>query len=209
MANSPKLIEFYKLPRVAHRFEVAHKLLVRDNHRTSAVIWVEAEAWGTLQVLVEKEVHMVLRVVDKSEWRYRARLETEVARHTLCRGEAQLALMQTVLKVVNGHILVAIETDKVVTIALVVAEKEVLAVHRAIVAPILLGNLDGGRSGVKIGLVFNVVRLEVIEYLATALVKLFHWFYGYFLYSVSVFSKINAKVSAISSMRFEVGLPAP
>ena len=35
------LIQLDKLPRVAHRFEVAQKLLARDNHCTSAVVGVE------------------------------------------------------------------------------------------------------------------------------------------------------------------------
>ena len=48
MAKSPKLVEFDKLIAVAHRLEVAHKLLVRYDHRTSAIVWVEAEAFGLL-----------------------------------------------------------------------------------------------------------------------------------------------------------------
>ena len=125
LANS--LIELYKLPRVAHRIEVAHKLLALYDHRATAVVGVETKALGTLQVLVEEEVHVVLLVVDKSKRRHRARLQAEVALHSLWRSEAQLTLMQTVLKVVNSHILVAIEAYQVVAIALVVAEKEVFA----------------------------------------------------------------------------------
>ena len=64
MANSPKLVEFYKLIAVAHRFEVAHKLLIRYNHRTSTVVGVEAEAFGLLEILIEKEMHVALLVID-------------------------------------------------------------------------------------------------------------------------------------------------
>ena len=174
MAKSPKLIQLHKLPRVAYRVKVAHKLLARNNHRSSAVVGVEAEACCLLEILVQEEVYMVLLVVDKSEWRNRARLQAEITRHTLCRGETQLALMQAVFKVVNSHILVAIEADQIVAIALVVTEKEVFAVHRAIVTPILLGNLDCRRCRVRISLIFYVVRIEVVKDLATALIELLH-----------------------------------
>ena len=153
------LIELYKLPRVAHRFEVTHKLIVRDDYRTSAIVGVEAQTFGLFEVLVEEEMHVILLVVDESEWRYRARLQTEIALHTLRRCEAQLTLVQTVLQVVNSHILVAIEAYQVVAVALVVAEKEVFAGHLAVIVPILLGNLDCRRCRVKIDLVFYVVRI--------------------------------------------------
>ena len=157
MANGHPLIQLYKLPSVAHRLEVAHKLLIRDNYRTSAIVGVEAQTWCIFEVVVEEEVHVILLIVDKSKRRHRARLQAEIALHTLWRGETQLSLMQTVLKVVDSHILIAVEADEIVAIALVVAEKEVFAVHRPIVVPILLGNLDCGRCRVRICLIFYVV----------------------------------------------------
>ena len=157
------LIQLHKLPRVADHFEVAQKLRLRDYHRATAVVGVETQTLGTLQVLVEEEVRVILRVVDKAEGRYRAGFQAEVSLHTLWRGETQLALMQSMFEVVNRHILVAIEADQIVSVALVVAKKEVFAVHRAVVAPILLCNLDGWRLGVKIDLVFNIVRLQKVE----------------------------------------------
>ena len=72
------------------------------------------------------------------------------------------------LKVVNRHILVAVEAYQVVAIALVVAEKEVLAVHRAIVVPILLGNLDCRRRRVRVGLIFYVVCVQKFKDSLTA-----------------------------------------
>ena len=76
--------------------------------------------------------------------------------------------MQTVFQIVNCHILVAIEAYQVVTIALVVAEEEVFAMHRAILAPILLCNLDSRRLGMKIDLVFYIVRIEELKNPLTA-----------------------------------------
>ena len=162
------LIQLYKLVAVAHHLEVAHKLLARYDHRTSAVVGVEAEAFGLFEVLIEKEMYVILLIVDKTKRRYRAGLQTEIALHTLRRCEAQLSLMQTVLKVVDSHILVAVETHEVVAIALVVAEKEVLAVHRAVIVPILLGNLDCRRFGMRVGLIFYVVRIQKFKDSLTA-----------------------------------------
>ena len=163
MAKSPKLIQLHKLPRVAHRPKVAQKLLARDNHRTSAVVGVEAQTWRIFEVVVEEEVSVILLVVDKSKRRYRAWLQAEVPLHTLWRGETQLTLVQAVFKVVNCHILVAVEAHQVVAVAFVVAEKEVFAMYRAVLAPILLGNLDSRRLRVKIDLVFNIVRIEELK----------------------------------------------
>ena len=168
MANSPKLVEFYKLITITHRLEVAQKLLARYNHRTSAVVGVEAEALGILKVLIEKEMHVVLLIVDKSEGRHRAWLQTQIALHTLWRGEAQLSLSQTLLKVVDSQILVAVEAYQVVAIALVVTEKEVFAVYRPIIVPILLGNLDCRRCGVRISLIFYVVCIQKFKDSLTA-----------------------------------------
>ena len=93
MANSPKLVEFNKLIAIAHRLEVAQKLVARYDHCTSAIVGVEAQTLGTLQVLVEKEVHVVLLVIDKPKRRDRAWFQAKIALHTLWRCEAQLSLM--------------------------------------------------------------------------------------------------------------------
>ena len=162
-ASNASLIQLHKLPGVAHRFEVAQKLLARDNHRTSAVVGVETQTLGSLQILVEEEMRVILLVIDKSEGRYRAGFQAEITLHSLWRGKTQLALMQTVFEVVYCHIAVTIEAYQVVAIALMVTEKEVFAMHRAVLAPILLGNLNGWRFRVKIDLVFDVVRIEELK----------------------------------------------
>ena len=45
--------------------------------------------------------------------------------------------------IVDVHVLVAVEADQIVLVALVVAEEEVLAVFGVVPGPVLLGNLDG------------------------------------------------------------------
>ena len=77
------LIQLDKLPAIAYSIEVAQELLFRDNHRASAIVGVEREALGILKIVVQKEVGVVLLVVDKSERRYRTRLQAQISLHTL------------------------------------------------------------------------------------------------------------------------------
>jgi hypothetical protein len=51
----------------------------------------------------------------------------------------------------------------------VVAEEEVLAVLRAILPPILTGNVDGWSLGMGVKRVFNLLLLQKIEYSFLAL----------------------------------------
>ena len=108
-------------------------------------------------------MRVILLVIDKSEGRHRARLQAEITLHALWRCETQLALMQSVFEVVYCHIPIAIEAYQVVTVALMVAEKEVFAMHRAVLAPILLRYLNRWRLGVKIDLVFYSVRVKKLK----------------------------------------------
>ena len=113
------------------------------DERGSILAWVEAHALGILQLLVQKEVHVVFRVVDESERRYRTGFHAEVFHQSLLRGEAQFALVQLFLDVVDVHILIAVETDQIVLVALMVAEEEVFAMFGIVSGPILFGNFDG------------------------------------------------------------------
>ena len=113
-----------------------------------------------LESLVEEEVHVVLLIVDKSEWRHRARTQAEPLHHTLRRGKRQLALAQDVFKVVYCHRLLRVEDNQIVTVALVVAEEEVLAVLRSILSPIFSCYLNGWSFGVLVPRILNVVLVE-------------------------------------------------
>ena len=104
---------------------------------------METHALRLLQLTVKEHMHMVLRVVDESERGHGARSHAQIFHQSRFRGEAQLALMQLFLDVVDVHVLVAVETDQIVLVALVVAEEEVLAVLGIVPGPVLLGNLDG------------------------------------------------------------------
>ena len=104
---------------------------------------------------------VALLIIDQPEGRNRARTQTQPTRHTLLRCKRQLTLMQALLEVVDGQRLFAIEDHKVVAVALMIAEEEVLAVLRAILTPILTGNLDGRCFGVLIHRILYIVRVII------------------------------------------------
>ena len=119
------------------------EILAFHDERGGVDAGMETDALGILQLFVEEEMHMVLGVVDESEGGHGTGLHAEVFHQARFRGEAQLALMQLLFDVVDVHVLVAIEADQIMLVALVVAEEEVLAVLGIVPCPVLFGNLDG------------------------------------------------------------------
>ena len=97
---------------------------------------METQAGGVEEVLVDEKMYLVVGVVDEAERGDAARLQAEVFLHSGFGGEGQLALMQALLQVVDVHLVHALEDDEVMLVALVVPEKEVLAVRGLELAPI-------------------------------------------------------------------------
>ena len=81
--------------------------------------------------------------------------------------------MQDVLQVVDSHRLLRVEDHEVVAVALVVAEEEVFAVFRAILAPILACYVDGRCLGVFIPRVTYAVLIEPPEYFVASFHRCF------------------------------------
>ena len=89
--ESDKSIQFDVFVFVAHEGEVALEILAAYHHRAAAVVGMEREGLCPAQVLVEKEVHVALRVVDEPEGRHAARLQPQIFHHALWRGERELS----------------------------------------------------------------------------------------------------------------------
>ena len=116
----------------------------------------------------------MLLVIDKSEGRYTAGLKSQVFHHAFRGGERQLAarglalclqcLLQSCFQVVDVQVVVAVETDEVVLVALMVAHEDVLAMNRTVVFPPTLGFLDGLALRVIITGKGNVVFPKVFEH---------------------------------------------
>lgn len=162
--GSAALVQFDIFVAVSDSGEVTLELLARYYHRGAVVVGVETERRASAEIFVEKQMDMVLLVVDQTERRDRPRQQPEVALHALLRGERQFALMQTVLEIVYGHIARRVEADQIVTVALVIPEKQIFAVRRAVIAPILPRDVDRGCFGVFVPLVAYREGVEIIEY---------------------------------------------
>ena len=66
------LIQFDIFVSVAHEAQVAFKVGASDYYCAAAVVWMERQSVGILQVGVEKQVYVVFGIVDESERRYAA-----------------------------------------------------------------------------------------------------------------------------------------
>lgn len=97
---------------------------------------MEADILAVEQVLVEIQIHVVLLVVDDAEGGDAARFQAEIFVHARLRGEAELALFQTVLQIVDGKLLHAVENHQIMAVSLVIPEKQVLAVRPLELAPV-------------------------------------------------------------------------
>ena len=111
---------------------------------------MEAQARGVQEVFVDEEVHLVVLVVDEAEGGDAAGLQAEVFLHAGLRGKGEFALVQTLLEVVDIHLVHALEDDEVVLVALVVSEKQVLAVRGLELAPVSQRLLDGTQRRVEL-----------------------------------------------------------
>ncbi len=175
-------LQIYKLPiqrqplvAVAHRGEVTQEIIVRDNHRGTTVVGMKTERWRLLDVLIQKEDDMVLRVVDKPKRTDTARFEPQIAQHTLGRSKREFARrglscrhkrgFQTLLEIVDSEVVIAVEANEVVLIALVVAHEDVFTMHTAVRPPPTTCLLDGLALGVRIASVGDSVRLQVLLHL--------------------------------------------
>ena len=125
---------------------------------------METQARGIQEVLVDKEVHLVVFVVDEAEGGDAAGLQAEVFLHAGLRGEGELALVQTLLEVVDVHLVHALEDDEIVLVALVVPEKQVLAVRGLELAPVGQRLLDGTQRRVELDVEVDAEAEQGVHY---------------------------------------------
>ena len=102
-------------------------------------------------------------ILNEAERGHRARMDSEAANHPLLGGKGQLSLPEFVLKSVDVQILVALEGDEIMPVALVIAHEEVLAMRRGQVFPILESLFNGRKRRVAVQLKVNAVGLEKIR----------------------------------------------
>ena len=108
---------------------------------------MEAEVRGLEEVLVEEDAYMVVGVVDEGEGGDGSGCDAEVTLQAVLGGEGELALVEAMLDGMNVHRAVAGEDNEVVTVALVIAEEEVLAEVDVAVTEDFAGYVEGGEWG--------------------------------------------------------------
>lgn len=91
---------------------------------------------------------MVFCVVDEAEWSHRAGFHSEIFHKSSLGCKTEFALVKLFFDVVNVHVLVAVENHKIVSVAFVVSEKQILAMFCIVAGPILFGDLNSGCFGV-------------------------------------------------------------
>ena len=165
------IIQLNKLIAIPHSLQKLNKILLTNDNRPRVVIGVKTQSGRILEVLVYEEVDMVLRVVHKAEGGDAAGLQAEVFLHAGLRGEGELALVQTLLEVVDVHLVHALEDDEVVLVALVVPEKQVLAVRGLELAPIGQRLLYGAQRRVELDVEFDAEAKQGVHYLLLPLTQ--------------------------------------
>ena len=75
-------IQLNPLPCVAYCSKVAHEHLLRDYNCGGVVVGMERERGHIPKVGIQKQMHMILLIVDQSKRRYRAWFESQVFHHS-------------------------------------------------------------------------------------------------------------------------------
>ena len=115
---------------------------------------------GNDSVLMLTLANMMVGIVNQSERRHATGFESQILHHALRRSKGKLAArresarhkrgLEASLKVVDGKVVVAVEAYEIVLVAFVVAEKQVLAVHRTVVLPPFFRFFNGFSLGMVV-----------------------------------------------------------
>ena len=125
-------------------------------------------------------MHFVVLVVDEAEGGDAAGLQAEVFLHAGFRGEGELALVQTLLEVMDVHLVHALEDDEVVLVAFVVPEKQFLAVRGLKLDPVGQLLLNGTQRGMELDVEVDAEAEQGIHYFLLPLTQglvYFGWFH--------------------------------
>ena len=125
------------------------------------------------QASIEKEVYMMLLVVDESEGRDAARFEPEILHHAFWRSERELSTrgfplsleccFESRFEVMNVQVVVTMETDEIVLVAFMISHEDVLEVNGTVLTPPAFRFLDSLALGMLVTRVGDVVFLEKLK----------------------------------------------
>ena len=84
-------VQVYVLILVAHTLQILLEVCARDDHSATAVIGMKGERNCILDILVDEEVHMILSIINESEWRHTARFQSQKPHHPFRTGKREFA----------------------------------------------------------------------------------------------------------------------
>ena len=161
----PPSIQIQKFIPVPHTFDKPEHVVATYHQRSRIIVGMETDLLGIKQLFVDKQNHRMFHIVYQCEQRHRARHNAQILHHPLGRSERQFALVQPVLNVVDIHAVAGIHYHQIVLVAFVVAEKQILAQHRALPPIELRGNLYSGGFGVLVIIEGDAELVQIVVYL--------------------------------------------
>lgn len=146
-----------------------------QNYTCSVVAWVKADSCRSLQVLVKKELDTMsvremffckflsLEIMNQPERRNGSRKKTQTTFHPFRRSEGKLSLMEHVLKRMDGKFLMTLEDNKIMSVAFMITEEEVLAMNRIYLLPIFESKLDRRKRRMSVDLITEAMLFQKFQ----------------------------------------------
>ena len=125
---------------------------------------MKTDTIGRLQLSINKQVNMVLMIVDDAEWRNRTGTQTQVLLHPMGRCKGDFSLLQSLFKVSDIQLPAVIQDHQVVLVALMVSEEKILAMCCINIFPVRKGLFNGRNRGVLINFVGYMLFIQVLDY---------------------------------------------
>ena len=105
----------------------------------------------------------MLFIVDQSKRRNATGFQSQVLVHASLRSKTQLALMQTMLQIVDVHLVHALEQYQIVLVAFVVPEKQVFAMGGVEFLPVVDGLLYSGDGRMEMDIEFDAETFQRVN----------------------------------------------
>lgn len=144
-------VHLHPFVRIAHIIKKFHEVGASNGERCGVDARMKTYSVVLLQILVEKHMHMVFFVVYQSERGDGAGCDAKIFHHPFGRSETQFPLVQLFFNGMNVHVAVAVKQYQIMLIALVVPEKQILAVFGIGAHPKLF-RYGNGRGGGMFGI---------------------------------------------------------
>ena len=118
---------------------------------------------------------LYIHIIDKGESADRTRMHSEAAHHPFFGSKGELPLTQTVFESVYIEVFMTFHADQIMSVALMVSEKQIFAVSRIVnVFPIFKALFYAGKGRMLEKLKFNPVNFKKVQYFFSQRFSLIH-----------------------------------